>query len=58
MGATNVKTLIFYAGASFKGINISIVYDMSTATDNYVHRMQSGIEFCASYIGQANVKAK
>ncbi len=58
LGVTNIKTLIFYAGASFKGVIQGIAYDKSTFSDNLVHRIQSGIELCASYIGQAKVKTK
>jgi len=50
LGVKDIKTLIFYAGASFKGVNLSIAYEKSTSSDNLVHHIQSGIELCASYI--------
>lgn len=53
LGITDIKRTIIYAGGVFRGINLSLAYDINTMSDNQFSNIQSGIELGASYTGLA-----
>ncbi|HLO56607.1 MAG TPA: type IX secretion system membrane protein PorP/SprF [Saprospiraceae bacterium] len=53
LGITDIKRTIIYAGGVFRGINLSLAYDINTMSDDQFSSIQSGIELGASYTGLA-----
>ena len=53
LGITDIKRTIIYAGGVFRGINLSLAYDINTMSDDQFSNIQSGIELGASYTGLA-----
>jgi hypothetical protein len=53
LGITDIKRAIIYAGGVFRGINLSLAYDINKTSDDQFSNIQSGIELGASYTGLA-----
>lgn len=53
LGITDIKRTIIYAGGVFRGINLSLAYDINTMSDDQFSNIQCGIELGASYTGLA-----
>lgn len=51
LGITDIKRTIIYAGGVFRGISLSLAYDINKTTDDQFSNIQSGIELGASYTG-------